>query len=140
MPISKDYVILDCHTIKGKVEYVIMTYITEEEEQELDKGVELHLTRGNRRFTVNNTNVYCYGEVNFNKGSDDMKQLRSFSFLDYLVGVGVKIPADYDYDKHVCYSPIKSYMITETFKPDILAIYKHGCLGKPERIALFRYR
>lgn len=114
-----------------------MTYITEAEELELDKGKQLILKRGNRNFTVDKNNIYCYGNVDFSEGSDDMKQIATFSFLDYLGAVGIHIPSDYHYDTHECHSPLRCYRWTETWRPEVLAKYAHGCLGKPERIVLF---
>lgn len=115
-----------------------MTSITEEEEQQLDDGKELILKRGNISFRIHCNNIYCYGEVNFNKGSDDCNQIATFDFLDYLDWKGIVIPSDYDYEHHECHSPLKCYRWTETWRPDVLARYAHGCLNKPKHIVLFR--
>lgn len=115
-----------------------MTYITEEEEQELDERNELTLKRNNTIFQIHSNNIYCYGEVNFKEGSDDCKQIATFNFLDYLGWKGVMLPSDYRYDTHECHSPLTSYRWYETWQPDVLARYAHGCLNKPERIVLFR--
>ena len=115
-----------------------MTYITEEEEQNLDEGKELILKRGNTLFKIHGNNIYCYGEVDFHEGSDDCKQIATFTFLDYLGWKGITLPSDYHYDTHECHSPLKSCRWYETWKPDVLARYVHGCLNKPKRIVLFR--
>lgn len=115
-----------------------MTYITEEEEQELDKNNTLTLKRNNIIFQIHSNNVYCYGEVNFKEGSDDCKQIATFNFLDYLGWKGIMLPSDYHYDTHECHSPLTSYRWYETWQPDVLARYAHGCLNKPKRIVLFR--
>lgn len=138
MPIFQDYYILTSRIDANRREQVIMTYITEEEEQKLDNNEELTLERGNILFKIHNNNIYCYGEVDFHKGSDDCKQIATFNFLNYLCGKGIVIPSDYHYDTHECHSPIKPYRWTETWKPDVLARYAHGCLNKPQRIVLFR--
>ena len=138
MPIYQDYYILISRIDDKRKEQVIMTYITEEEEQELDNSKELILERGNTLFQVHGNNIYCYGEVDFHEGSDDCKQIATFNFLNYLGWKGIVIPSDYHYDTHECHSPIKSYRWTETWKPDVLARYAHGCLNKPQRIVLFR--
>ena len=138
MPIVQDYYILTSRTDAKRIEQVIMTYITEEEEQKLDSNEELILERGEVSFNIQCNNVYCYGEVDFNKGSDDCKKIATFNFLNYLGWKGIVIPSDYHYDTHECHSPLKSYRWTETWKPDVLARYAHGCLNKPERIVLFR--
>ena len=138
MPIFQDYYVLISRIDKSYREQVIITYITEEEEQQLDEGKQLTLERGNASFQVHGNNIYCYGEVDFHEGSDDCKQIATFNFLDYLDWKGVILPSDYHYDTHTCHSPIKSYRWYETWSPEILARYAHGCLNKPERIVLFR--
>lgn len=138
MPIFQDYHILVSRTDVNHKEQVIMTYITEEEEQELDKHNTLTLKRNNIVFQIHSNNVYCYGEVNFKEGSDDCKQIATFNFLDYLGWKGIMLPSDYHYDTHECHSPLTSYRWYETWQPDVLARYAHGCLNKPERIVLFR--
>ena len=138
MPIFQDYYILISRTDTGRKEQVIMTYITEEEEQKLDEDEELTLKRGNASFKVHGNNIYCYGEVDFHKGSNDCKKIATFTFLDYLGLKGIALPSDYHYDTHECYSPLKSHRWYETWRPDVLARYAHGCLNKPERIVLFR--
>ena len=138
MPIFQDYYILVSRTDARRKEQIIMTYLTEEEEQNLDDGKELILKRGNSSFRVHCNNIYCYGEVDFHEGSDDCKQIATFNFLDYLDWKGIVIPSDYHYDTHECHSPIKSYRIYETWKPDVLSRYAHGCLNKPKRVVLFR--
>lgn len=138
MPIFQDYHILVSRIDVNHREQVIMTYITEEEEQELDERNELTLKRNNIIFQIHSNNVYCYGEVNFKEGSDDCKQIATFNFLDYLGWKGIMLPSDYHYDTHECYSPFTSYRWYETWQPDVLARYAHGCLNKPKRIVLFR--
>lgn len=138
MPIFQDYYILISRIDTNHKEQVIMTYITEEEEQELDERNELTLKRNNIIFQIHSNNVYCYGEVNFKESSDDCKQIATFNFLDYLGWKGVMLPSDYHYDTHECHSPLTSYRWYETWQPDVLARYAHGCLNKPERIVLFR--
>ena len=138
MPIFQDYYVLTSRTDISRKEQVIMTYITEEEEQKLDNNEELILERGEVSFNIQCNNVYCYGEVDFNKGSDDCKKIATFTFLDYLGLKGIALPSDYHYDTHTCHSPFKSYRWYETWSPEILARYAHGCLNKPKRIVLFR--
>lgn len=137
MPTFKDCIIVDSHVTKGSTHKVIMTSITEEQENILDKDGQLTLDVNGLKCIVNKNNVYCYGVVDFTKGSDDLKEIAKFTFLDYRSDSGVVIPASYDYEKHECVSKKPFYMITETFKPDVLVKYKHACINKPERIVLF---
>lgn len=139
MPIFKDYHILtSIPQIKG-IKRIIMTYITEEEEKELDNIGDgcIELDRGNTTFTITGRSIYCYGEVNF-ESEEDLNTIDSFRFLGHLQEKGVSVPTDYDYKEHCCYSPTRRYRHTETFKPSVLAKYSHGRLGKPERIVLFK--
>lgn len=117
-----------------------MTYISEEEESLIDRGKTLNLQRGDAEFTIESYDIYCYGEVNFDLSSDDMYKIDNLNFLDYLKGAsGYPICSDYDYESHTCKSPISCYRITETWHPSVLARYAHGCLGKPQRIVLFKH-
>lgn len=138
MPIFKDYVVVDVRAERGFKHIVYLTHINEDEEKIIDSGDSLIIKRNNKKFNLRlSSNILCYGEVDFSKGSDDLKEIATFTFLDYLGAVGVRIPSDYDYENHCCHSPLKRYRYTETFKPDVLVRYKHGCLNKPKRIALF---
>ena len=94
MPIFQDYYVLISRIDKSCREQVIITYITEEEEQQLDKGKQLTLERGNASFQVHGNNIYCYGNGDFNESSDDCKQIATFNFLDYLDLKGVMLPSD----------------------------------------------
>ena len=115
-----------------------MTYLADAEEQQLDKGKHGTLNRAIASFQVHGNNIYCYGEVDFHEGSDDCKQIATFTFLDYLGWKGIVLPSDYHYDTHECHSTLKTYRWYETWRPDVLAKYAHGCLNKPKRIVLFR--
>ena len=59
MPIFQDYYVLTSRTDISRKEQAIMTYITEEEEQQLDEGKQLILNRGNTSFQVHSNNIYC---------------------------------------------------------------------------------
>lgn len=115
---------------------IYLTYITKEEEDKLDNGVDIHITRGDHNFHIHKNNIYCYGEIDLNPDSEDSEQISSFSFLDYLT-VGVKTPSDYHYDTHECHSPNPHHRWTETFDPAVLVRYAHAALSKPKRIVLF---
>lgn len=139
MPIFKDYHLLSSHKEIGQHKIMIyMTYITKEDEELLDNNKELELVRGNLKFKVNLNNTYCYGEVDFHNGSDDMYDIEDFNFLDYLNTSGIHIRNGYDYENHECTSVEQRCGWTETWNPAIVAQFAHGCLGKPDRIILFR--
>ena len=138
LPISPHYHILNNNKTRNGTRTTIMIAISEEEESMIDnigKNI-LHFDRGNRRFSVQMRDIYCYGEVNFND-EDTLNQIDDFKFLDYLEEVGVHIYSNYDYTTHSCSTSKKTLLWTETWSPAILAKMAHGYLGKPQRILLF---
>ena len=140
MPIMKDYNMLSLNAnIDKGVIMTFMTYITEEEEKDLDKGGEIKLVRGDMEFTIKPRMVYCYGHVDFTTDSSDYNIIEDFDFLNFLSEVGIHIPSDYNYKKHECHSPINKVRWTETWNPARIAQYAHARLGKPDRIVLFKY-
>lgn len=120
--------------------HTIMTYLTKEEEIALDNKETIEIDRGFRHFIISPRDVYCYGEIDFHDGSDDYKELAKMKFLNHLCFCGVWIEANYDYDKHCCYSPIKRKQWYDTTRPEVLAQYTHGILGKPRRCVIFSHK
>lgn len=117
-----------------------MTYITEEEEHYFDNMTSdtvILLERNNAKFKIKRNQVYCYGIVNFNNKSD-YKQIKEFNFLGYLGVQGIPIPANYNYKEHNCKTSNRRIQYTETWCPAELSRYAHACLGKPERIIIFK--
>lgn len=138
MPIIKDYQTLICRTESTSKISVMMTYITEDEEHELDNNRPIIIKRGNITFMVNPQTVYCYGEIDFNTNSEDYKTLATFNWLDHLTDRGIGIPANYNYKTHTCVTPLRQYQYYDTVKPEVVAQYLHGVLGKPERTLIFK--
>lgn len=138
MPIFKEFYILTSHINSKRKEQVIITYLNENEEKKLDDNNQITLKRGKTTFHIHMNNIYCYGEVDLRKGSNDCVQIADFDFLDYLGMKGIVIPSDYDYEHHECHSPLKSYRWTETWRPDVLVRFAHGSINKPKRIILFK--
>ena len=115
-----------------------MIPISEQEEKSIDniKDSVLKFQRGDISFSVKMNNIYCYGKVDFTN-RDDLNQIDSFNFLDYLGASGINIYSNYDYKTHSCSSPKQHCLWTETWNPAELAKMAHGYLGKPKRILLF---
>ena len=84
MPIFQNYYVLTSYIDKKHKELVVMTYINEEEEQKIDEGEKVTINRGDKTFIVHHNNIYCYGEVDFRKGSKDCEEIANFSFLNFL--------------------------------------------------------
>lgn len=120
--------------------HTIMTYLTKEEEVALDNKETIEITRGFRKFRIAPRDVYCYGEIDFHTGSEDYKELTKLKFLSHLCFCGIWIEANYDYDKHCCYSPIKRKQWYDTTRPEVLSQYTHGILGKPRRCVIFTHK
>lgn len=138
MPVDDTYRIISVHPRGNIKEMFIITGINEKEFHKIKHGEDLHIKRGNTEFDVLNDNVLCFGEIDYNEGSEDCIELNSFTFLDHLWVKGVCIPSRYDYKTHTCKSPLRQYLYTETFKNATLCRYLHGCLGKPQFSLIFR--
>lgn len=139
MPTTPNYHILCKYKNGIKPIEVIMTYITAEEEDKIDNLKEqlFKINRGNRTFSLSYRNIYCYGEIDFNK-KEDVETIKKFNILNHLFGVGIPFPAHYNYENHSCISPIRKYKYAETFDVLDLVKYSHAMLSKPERIVLFK--
>lgn len=122
---------------KYVTELIIMIPITEEEEKELDSGL-LVTKKGDFTFTIEGNNIICYGEIDFNTNSDDYYVLEDMRWLEHLTGIGICVPADYNYKEHTCYSPIRHTRYFDTTNSAIVAQYKHAVLGKPQRCCIFK--
>ena len=138
LPISPHYRILNSNKSSIGTKSTIMIPIDEKEELLIDNidRQTLHFNRGNKTFSIQMKDIYCYGEVDFTD-KDTLDKINSFKFLDYLGEVGISICSNYDYETHSCSSPKKCCLWTETWHPAVLAKMAHGYLGKPKRILLF---
>lgn len=138
MPIDPTYKVISHRENINKTEIFIITGITESEYHKLKKLIPLNITRGNAEFNIDPDEVFCFGEIDFSEGSEDSVELDTFNWLDHLVAKGVTIPANYNYEKHQCTSPISKYLMSETVRISTLCRYLHGCLGKPQFTVIFR--
>lgn len=138
LPIYQNYRIL-CSNANGyNIRRTIMIPISEQEEKDIDNigDSTLKFKRGNMSFSVKMKDIYCYGEVDFTN-EEDLDQIDSFNFLDYLGANGIRIYSNYDYKTHSCKASNKKLLWTETWCPSVVAQITHGYLGKPQRILLF---
>lgn len=140
MPTKSGFITIACHSInKTQIESVIMIPITEKEEQELDNGV-LHYVRENIDIVIDSKSKPIYGEIDFHTNSDDYKVLETMDWLDYITLCGIHVPANYNYEEHCCYSPIRRYKTYDTVNPAVVAQYKHAFIGKPQRVCIFKLK
>lgn len=146
MPIFKDYQIILCRTTDfHKQSRIIMIPITEEEEVEIDAklnrekaDVIFEKQCGKLKVAIKPRDIQFYGEIDFSDTSEDLDEIDKAKWFESLEEGSVPVPSDYDYNTHCCYSPINKFRYTETFYPSILVRYKHACLGKPERVVIFK--
>lgn len=113
-----------------------MIPITEEEEASLDKGY-LHWERKDVAFDIDSKNIKAYGNIDFNKSSDDYKTLECVRWLDHLTIQGIYIPSNYNYKEHCSYSDRNRPLYYDTVNPAAVLQYIHGVLNKPERCCIF---
>lgn len=139
MPLVKDYVSIVCKKEKTLTTGIIMTYITDEDEKTLDAHNNLSLKRGNTIFKIPPENVYCYGNIDLNRNTEDYDVISTFNWLDHLSIRGICVPSNYDYKTHTCKSNLRVPRWYDTTKPEVVTQYCHGLLNKPEKIVIFRY-
>ena len=140
MPTRNDYV--TAITIKDKLssKSIIVAPLTAEQELKLDSGQLIEIKTKDCNFRVDKRNVYFYGVIDFNKDSNDYAIMCNSPICDDLGTQGRCVPSDYDYEEHVCNSPISKPRYYETWKPGIILRYCYAMLGKPERTVIFRIK
>lgn len=116
-----------------------MTHLNEKEEKSLDDAGVVKLKRGSLTFNVFKKDVYCYGEIDYNKGSDDYETLSNQDWFIDCDMQGVMVPSNYDYENNIIVSDIKGGRWYDTVKTEIVAQFKHGQLGKPKRSIIFKH-
>ena len=140
LPKRNDYFMINYLINARKAINYIITGITKEEEEKIDKEKPIIIERGEFKFLIGPEDIVVYGEVDLNTNSDDYKQLDNSKLLDNKVSLGVCIPASYNYEKHTGCKLIghKYLQWVDTTSPAKVAQYAHGFLGKPDRIVIFR--
>lgn len=140
IPLVKNlpYYTLIYRTDKLSSPNMYMTSINQQEEELLESGETIHITRGNEVFDISTSDITIYGEIDFKPDSDDMVTIKKYNWFSHLVLCGFIMPAKYDYEHHCAYSDLDVYRTTESFRTEEILQYVHGMLGKPERIVIFK--
>lgn len=140
LPTKEDYYLI-CRFVnnKGQLVNVIVTYLTDEEEELYEKKYIIELKRGKHVFTISDNNIYCYGDIDLSKDSEDSEALQDLPILNSLKGIGVKLPANYDYETHSCTSDTKYVKYYESWNILDIIKYAKGCLNKPNKLVIFNY-
>ena len=139
IPMKRDneYRVISVHKQGRSKCAFIITGINEKEYKSLNETETLNIVREHHEFTIYQDNVICYGDINFNNGSEDCEALDEFNWLDNLIFKGVPIPSNYDYETHECVSNKKTPLSTETFRISTFCRYLHSCIGKPKFTLIF---
>lgn len=144
-PICRDYQSLICRTNKLNHIEIYMTHINGVEEDKIMFGEEQILKRGDKSFKISKNNVYFYGSINFNTDSPDYKEIETMDMFDSTDTRGIEVPVDYIYKTHSVIlnitedNPKPRLKTIDTFNFARICQYKHGCLGKPTKVVVFRY-
>lgn len=138
MPISTNYHTLTKFKEGKSVRKVIVTYISDKEEKDIDNGVNfLTLERGDKTFYISLKDILTYGNVDFTN-KDDLSQLNKIKLFKDTLNCVYRY-SNYDYTTHTCKSDIRIPKWTEVIDTVDLVKYAHGCLNKPDRIIIFKY-
>lgn len=124
---------------KGQLVNVIVTYLTDKEEEDYERKYIIEIQRGNTKFTISDNNIYCYGDIDLSKDSEDVEALKDLPILNNLKGIGVRIPANYNYETHTCTSDNKFAKYYESWNIVDIIKYAKGVLNKPGKLIIFNY-
>ena len=142
LPIMEEMSVI-CSHIKGHERLtILMDAISDAELSKIRRGESIY-----RKFGINKDviveikedDIYCFGNIDFTNGSEDMQNLDTFNWLDYLGIQGICIPANYNYENNTCTTRNNRVIeFTETFKPSRIAQFIHGRMNKPEKVVIFK--
>lgn len=114
-----------------------MTYLTVEEEEEIDKNNNIVLTREEKQYHIDKNNIKGYGDIDLSNDSEDHNILKAQHWIDVSRFPGVIIPV-YDYNTGLMKTRNEIVQRTETWNCFDLVKYGHCCLGKPNKIIIFK--
>lgn len=128
--------------ISGKYK-VVLAKLTKAEEDEIDNYYKTHgvyLYTKNGKFVAKDKNIISYGELNINS-KEDINFIRDKHLMDSIQDI--YIPLGYDYNTNQIVYDIKDgkyYKNRLIGDPLEWFKYKHGCIGKPKRIIIYKKR
>lgn len=138
LPIFKDFVIVH-FLIKDKIPHrIIMAPITEKDEFFIDANDFIQLTIKDKPRRIDKNNILFYGNIDFSVDSRDLDIIEHMNLIPLTDGRGYSIPAYYNYKEHNALGNEKGPYHYDTIRTDLVLKYKHGCLGKPERVIVWK--
>lgn len=140
LPIVTHSITLTCHTNTNSIlknTKIIMAPIDEDMECQIDSGlnVKIEIAKGISTIVTPNK-VLTYGDVDFNSTED----LDLFDRLNLKINEfsGFSIPSSYDYNTHTYIKSNNGGNFYQTWDNIKIIKFKHGCLGKPKKIIVFK--
>lgn len=135
---DKDLQIL-LYRIKDRVVHkILMAPITEQQEFHLDNNDSITIVINNEERTIEKKKVFFYGNIDFSADSDDLAVIENMNLIPRDSMRGVCIPSKYSYKNHTAVGNYIGPYWYDTTRTDLLLKFKHGCLGKPERIIVWQ--
>lgn len=116
---------------------VVMVEISQEEEQLLDSGKSLLLTRGRLSFNVHPELCLAYGKLNLNPNSDELTAMDKANWFSRLY-VRQFLPSEYDFEHHCMYSDRRLGRWYDTDSIKSYLPYLYNCINHPERVVIFK--
>ena len=138
MPVYTDYVIVHWKAIDKRIRKIFMAPITDEDELILDEGRAIFVEINGRNVKLTNKSVICYGCVDFGSDSSDMDFIRNLGWCEGDCFRGTALPSRYNYKNHTAVGNLHGVLWFDTCRTDDVLRYKHGCLGKPKRIVVWK--
>lgn len=115
-----------------------MAPITEKQEYLLDEADSLDIVIDGVTRTIDKRSIYFYGKINFDEDGNDMAIAENMELIPIIDTRGYSIPSRYNYNKHTAIGNEKGPYHYDTIRTDLVLKYKHGCLGKPERVVVWK--
>ena len=121
-------------------ESIIMEPITEKEELRIDRSVKYfesmrhELKNG---YIVEGKDIYCYGEIDFNK-DEDLELIKRLNLV--YEGGNNWVETSFDYESGTITSIDGISKGSVTYDPVLWAKYNHVLIGKPQRIIIYKIR
>ena len=116
---------------------IIMAPISEEQECKLEIGEGFNIETDRGTFHVHPDLCYAYGELDLSPNSSDINDMYNQHWFDKN-HICIKLFTGYDYNTHTITSEIQGGRWYDTNNLKLFLPYLHGCIGKPQRIVIFK--